>query len=179
MTKLPLRYRAFRFGYSERVISVMASSSPGKLKISYVPITIGVVSLVLLVAGYIYLNRSRRLDKPEAQASSEAKAYVKDLGLSDVKMQAAENFMQQQVVEVSGKIANNGGQPLEAVDVYCLFYGTDGKLIHRERVAIVRAKSKPLNPGETRDFRLPFDSLPGGWNQAMPHLVVASIEFGK
>jgi hypothetical protein len=157
----------------------MASSSPDKLKVPYIPITIGVVSLVLLIAAYIYLNRSRSADQLEVQVSSEAKAYVKNLGLSDVKMQAAENFMQQQVVEVSGKISNNGSRPLETVDVYCLFYGVDGRLIHRERVPIIRAKGKPLNPSETRDFRLPFDSLPGSWNQTMPHLVVAQIEFGK
>jgi hypothetical protein len=157
----------------------MASSSHDKLKISYAPIAIGIVSLLLLAAAYIYLTRSRPEGEPESQASPEAKAYVKNLGLSDVKMQAAENFMQQRVLEVSGKISNNGDRPLEAVDVYCLFYGADGRLVHRERVPIVRAKSKPLSPGETRDFRLPFDSLPPNWNQEMPHLVVAQIAFGK
>jgi hypothetical protein len=150
-----------------------------KAKASYVPIIIGAVTLVLLVAAYFYLNHPQPESQPDTAASTEAKAYVKNLGLSDVKMQASENFMQQQVVEISGKISNDGDRPLQRVDVYCLFYGTNGQLAHRERVPIVKAKAKPLNPGETRDFRLPFDSLPADWNRAMPNLVVAQIAFGQ
>jgi hypothetical protein len=113
----------------------------------------------------------------EAQASADAKAYVKNLELADVNMQAAENFMKQQVVEVVGKISNRGPRALDSVYVYCLFYGVNGQLLHRERVPIVRSKGKKLAPNETRAFRLPFDALPAGWNQDMPKLVVAQITF--
>lgn len=92
-------------------------------------------------------------------------------------MKASENFMHQQVVEIEGKIANNGARPLRSVDVYCLFYGLDGRELHRERMSIVRSSTAPLKPGETRAFRLPFDSLPDGWNQAMPKMVIAQIVF--
>jgi hypothetical protein len=34
-----------------------------------------------------------------------------------------------------------------------------------------------LKPGESRDFRLPFDDIPGSWNNQMPQLVIARIEF--
>lgn len=157
----------------------MPSPSPGKLKVSYIPIVIGAVVLLLLIAAAIYLNHSQKTTQPEAEASAEAKAYVKNLDLSDVRMQAAENFMQQRVVEVDGNISNKGNRALNEVDVYCLFYNPSGQLVHRERVPIVRAKSKPLYPGETRPFRLPFDTLPENWNQAMPNLVVAGIEFSR
>ena len=157
----------------------MARSIPDARKVSYIPIIIGAVTLVLLLACYFYLNSSHRTGDSESQASAEAKAYVKNLELSDVKMQAAENFMQQQVVEVGGKITNKGNRPLSSIDVFCLFYSVDGRMIHRERVSVVRAKTKPLQPEETRSFRLPFDSLPSEWNQAMPHLVVAQITFAQ
>ncbi|MFZ0593615.1 MAG: FxLYD domain-containing protein [Bryobacteraceae bacterium] len=157
----------------------MPSSSPDKPRVSYVPIAIGAATLVLLIGVYIYLSRPHETGQTEEQASADAKAYVNNLELSDVRLQAAENFMQQQVVEVDGKITNRGDRPLNAVDVYCLFYGVNGQMVHRERVPIVRAKGKPLNPGATREFRLPFDTLPPNWNQTMPHLVVARIEFAK
>jgi len=156
----------------------MASRASDKHSISYVPVAIGIVSLAILIAALLYLNRSHPAGS-DNRASAEAKAYVNHLQLSDVNMQAAENFMQQQVVEVLGKIANDGNRPLDSVDVYCLFYDVSGKMIHRERVPIVRATGKPLVPGETRDFRLPFDSLPDEWNQAVPHLVVAQIKFAQ
>jgi hypothetical protein len=94
-------------------------------------------------------------------------------------MQATENFMQQRVVEIQGKITNNGPRALESVDVYCLFYGVDGREIYRERLAIVPPRGAALNSRETRSFRLPFDNLPDGWNQTMPKLVIAQIRFAK
>jgi len=157
----------------------MASPASEKHKVSYIPIIIGAVTLVLLIGGYLYLNTERSTDETEEQASAEAKAYLSNLQLSDVKMQAAENFMQQQVVEVDGKITNKGPRALKLIDVYCLFYSVDGHMIHRERVPVVRATGKPLAPNETRNFRLPFDALPDNWNQAMPHLVVAQITFAQ
>ena len=157
----------------------MPSRSRGKSKVSYIPIVIGAVVLLLLIAAGLYLSHSQRPEQPEAEASADAKAYVKNLDLSDVRMQAAENFMRQRVVEVSGNISNKGSRALNEVEVYCLFYSAAGQLVHRERVPIVREKGKPLYPGETRPFRLPFDALPENWNQAMPSLVVAGIEFSR
>jgi hypothetical protein len=124
----------------------------------------------------IYFNRPAATPAAQAAASAEAKAYVHNLALSDVRMQASENFMRQRVVEIQGKIANNGPRPLKSIEIYCLFYGIDGREVYRERVPIVRSTA-PLNPNETRPFRLPYDSLPEGWNQAMPKMVIAQIAF--
>jgi hypothetical protein len=112
-------------------------------------------------------------------ASAEAKAYLPNLRLSDVSMKATENFMRQQVVEVEGKITNNGSRAVISVSVYCLFSGVEGREVYRERVAIVPSKGTPLRPGETRNFRLPFDSLPETWNQALPRMAVAQITFAN
>jgi hypothetical protein len=154
----------------------MKSPATNKQKVSYIPILVGAVVVLLLAGILVFLNSSRSATESE-EASAAAKAYVKYLDLSDVRMEAAENFMQQQVVEIDGKITNKGERRLGRVDVYCLFYGVDGRMIHRERVPIVKAKGPQLGPNETRAFRLPFDTLPSEWNQAMPKLVIAQIEF--
>jgi hypothetical protein len=139
----------------------------------------GSLVLVAVIACFLYLRKPSPENTQNGSASPEARAYVSNLVLSDVTMKAAENFMQQQVVEIEGKITNNGPQPLESVDVYCLFRGVDGHELHRERVPIVRPKSSSVKPKETRPFRLAFDSLPDGWNQAMPTLVIAQITFAR
>ena len=51
-------------------------------------------------------------------------------------------------------------------------------MVLKERVEIVRGRLGGLKPGETKDFRLPFDNLPQSWNQGMPQLVIAEIVFG-
>ncbi|MGI9070650.1 MAG: hypothetical protein ACR2JB_04805 [Bryobacteraceae bacterium] len=87
--------------------------------------------------------------------------------------------MKQQVIEIEGKITNNGPRPVQFVEVYCLFRAVDGHEMYRERAPLMRAKTAPVNPKETRPFRLAFDSLPAGWNQAIPTLVIAQITFAR
>ncbi len=137
------------------------------------------VAVVLAAAGLLYLNRPVPQQGGDVQASPEAKAYAANLSLSDVQIKATENFMQQQVVEIEGKITNKGSRPLKSVDVFCMFHGFDGREIYRERVPIVLPASRPLEPNQSRTFRLPFDSLPDGWNQAMPGLAMARIVFAR
>jgi hypothetical protein len=151
----------------------MAAATSPIRKIPVSAWIIAALAITLLAAGMFYLNRPAKTVADAGEAPAEAKAYLPNLQLSDVTMQATANFMQQQVVEVQGKIANRGPRKLAVVEVYCLFYGADGKEVHRERLPIVRA----LEPGETRGFRLPFDSLPDAWNQAMPRLAIAKIAF--
>ncbi len=104
----------------------------------------------------------------------DAKAYVRNLKLSEVTMKATESYVGQTVTEIEGKIANAGDRTVKHADVYCVFYNSYGEVVIRERVAIV---TSPLKPGESRAFRLPFDDIPSGWNNQMPQLVIARIEF--
>jgi hypothetical protein len=157
----------------------MAQRVVAARKIPIAVLVAGIIGLILLVAAAVYLTRPAHNKSSEPPASQDAKAYVSELRLSDVTMKASENFMKQQVVEVEGKITNAGDRALKSVDVYCLFYGIDGREIHRERVAILQSKAAPLKPNETRPFRLPFDTLPDGWNQAMPRMVIAGITFAQ
>jgi hypothetical protein len=158
----------------------MSSSSavPNKKPVPLVPLLMAAVAVLALLGGVLYLNRPAPKTLAST-ASHEAKAYLTNLGLSDVNMQASENLVNQKVVEVLGNISNNGPRELKSIDVYCLFYGLDGREVHRERLRIVGGAGTPgsLKPGATKSFRMPFDSLPDGWNQALPKMVIAQITF--
>jgi hypothetical protein len=105
----------------------------------------------------------------------DAKAYVRNLQLADVTMKATESYVQQMVTEIEGKITNGGARTVKEVDVYCIFYNRYGEVVLRKRVPIVKSLVKP---GESRSFRLPFDEIPESWNNQMPQVVIAGIEFG-
>jgi hypothetical protein len=154
----------------------MASTTRAKVP---VPLLVaGIVVLICAIAAVVYFGGSpRSAAATQSSASAEAKAYLPYLQLSDVSMKATENFMKQQVVEVEGKITNNGRRAIDSVSVYCLFSGVDGREVYRERVPVVQSKGSALKPGESRSFRLPFDSLPDSWNQALPRMVIAQITF--
>jgi hypothetical protein len=140
-------------------------------------VVIGVV-LVLGAAGFFYLDRaSRQPPPPPTPLTADAKAYVRNLKLSDVQMQAHEDYFKQQIVEITGTIANAGNRGLQVVDINCVFYDPYGQVVLRQRVPIVSRKAGGLAPGASKPFRLPFDTLPESWNNQMPQLVIAAIEF--
>lgn len=145
-------------------------------RLPLLPVVIGVIVLVAAVLGISYLNRPTPKNLGTGP-SPEAKAYLSHLELRDVTMKASENFMNQQVVEVEGTIGNNGPRPLRSIEVFCLFYGVEGHELYRERVPVISSSGPALKPGEARYFRLPFDNLPAGWNQALPKMVIARINF--
>jgi len=138
-----------------------------------------VIAVVILLGTGVwaytqYLDRHNQTDLP---LTPEAKLYTRNLQLSDVELKANENYFQQAVVEINGKIANTGPRPLETVEIYCVFRDPYGQLVLRRRLAIVNPRMGGLKPGETKTFRLPFDDLPQSWNQAMPQLVIAGVKF--
>jgi len=134
-----------------------------------------VLAVVLFVGGALAWFISR--PKPALSAvplTADAKAYVRNLQLTDVSMKATESYVGQMVTEIEGKITNAGARNVDQAEVYCIFYNAYGEVILRERVPIVKGGIKP---GETRNFRLPFDDIPSSWNNQMPQLVIARIEF--
>lgn len=135
--------------------------------------------LVLLVGGAAawYFLQPRDNANQAPVLTPEAKAYVKNLKLSGVELKATDSAMAKALIEIVGNITNNGDRRLKLVELHCIFYDPYNQVVLRERVAIVRPKNGGMAPAETKAFRMPFDNMPGSWNQAMPQLVIAQIQF--
>jgi hypothetical protein len=128
--------------------------------------------------GFWYLDRqAKRMPVEKVVLTPEAKSYVKFLKLGDVTMKATDAFLRQTLVEILGKITNFGDRDLASVEINCVFYDVYGQVVLRERVPIVRRDRGGIKTGETKDFRLAFDTIPESWNQALPQLVIARIIF--
>jgi hypothetical protein len=105
----------------------------------------------------------------------EARGYVKNLQLSNVKMQASDTLARQTLTEILGNVRNTGDRTVNRVEVTCIFYDSNDKPLYQERVAMVKSS---LKPGELRPFRLAFDTIPDGWNNQLPVLAIAFVVFG-
>ena len=141
-----------------------------------VPLVI-IAALLPVVGGLIwYIERNPRPPAQKAVITAEAKDYTKNLKLANVEMKATTNYVGAAVIEILGDITNGGNRPLELVELNCVFYDPSGLVVWRERVPIVRRR---LDPGQTRNFRLPFEAIPQSWNQALPTLVIAHIKFAE
>ncbi len=139
---------------------------------------LSIIGFVIIAGVAIWLIQQYAARNPQPAALTlEAKSYVRNLALSDVELKAAQSYVKQTVVEISGKITNNGTRKVEQVEIFCIFSDAYGQVVLRERLPIVKRTTGGLKPGETKSFRLPFDDLPESWNQALPQLVIAHIEF--
>jgi hypothetical protein len=156
---------------------VASKPQPKKASIPPVAVVIGLV-LALGLAGFLYLDKSSKKEPPPLPPlSQEARAYAHNLHLANVEMKAHESYLKQSVVEITGDIQNGGDRTVKLVEITCVFYDAYGQVVLRERVPIVSAKLGVAAPGQTRPFRLPFDNVPEAWNQVMPQLVIARIDF--
>ena len=111
------------------------------------------------------------------QLTEEAKAYLPSLKLNNVEMSAEESFLEQTVLKIEGDLANHGDRTLRTVDIYCIFREPHGQEVSRELVRIFGRRSNSLDPDENYNFKLTFDEVPKVWNQALPELYIAQIEF--
>ncbi len=160
-------------------MAVESNTASGKRRARVPPSAIIIVVVMLAVgAGFWYLDyQAKHMTVPKVILTPEAKAYVKYLKLGDVRMKATDAYLRQTLVEILGQITNFGDRNLASVEINCVFYDPYGQIVLRQRVAIVRRDRGGLKPGETKDFRLAFDTIPESWNQALPQLVIAQIVF--
>jgi hypothetical protein len=157
--------------------SKSAPAPQNKLQIPPLMIVIGVL-VVLGGAGFVILDRkANEPPPPPAPLTAEARTYVHNLKLSQVQMNAHTSYLDQQIVEITGSVANGGDRKLAVAEINCVFFDAYGQLVLRQRVPVITRKMGGLAPGETKQFRLPFDNIPESWNQAMPQLVIAQIQF--
>lgn len=160
------------------------ASLPARPGDSSLPLYSAIVAVLVLAgaaAWWLFLRTPPKPPEPPP-LTEEAREYVRNgyLALSEVEMKAAENYMMTTVVEIIGKITNKGPRSIGVVELNCIFYDPYGQVVLRERVPIVRrTKGRPFQPGETRPFRLAFDNIPAGWNQVLPQLVIARIDFER
>ena len=142
---------------------------------------IAIVMMALVGTGFFwwtrYASAAASVHKVPAALTPEAKAYVRNLKISNPEMKAHESYMKQSIVEITGRIKNDGPRALKSVDIFCSFYDAYGQIVLRERVSIVREKLGGLKPGDEKPFRLAFDTVSESWNQTMPNLVIASVQF--
>jgi hypothetical protein len=154
--------------------------APAPEKRAAVPPLVIVLGLFVVLggAGFVFLNhKAGQPPPPPPPLTQEARAYVHNLKLSNVLMNAHTSYLNQQGVEITGNVANAGDRKLALVEINCVFYDGYGQLVLRERVPVVSRKMGGLAPGETKQFRLPFDSIPESWNQVMPTMVIAQVQF--
>jgi hypothetical protein len=145
------------------------------------PILIGIVIVVVVVGAIVFLLRS---EQPKAV---EPSPYASNLKFSDLKTSAAQNFAGATVNYLDGEITNAGSQTVIHAVVRVTFKDDIGQTAQKEELPIhvlrtggpydeaVDLNFSPLQPGQTKTFRLTFDDISAQWNHAYPDLKVTEV----
>lgn len=145
------------------------------------PILIG-VAIVAIVVGLLVL-----LLRTEKKAASEPHPYASSLKISDLKMSAAQNFVGATVSYIDGNVTNTGDKTVIHAMVQVVFQDDMGQIAQRENVPLrvlqtsgpypdtVDFNLSPLAPGQTKPFRLTFESLSSQWNHQYPDIQVTDV----
>ncbi len=113
--------------------------------------------------------------------------YARNLVVSDLMMSESTSLSGGKSTFLDGVIRNSGSETVAAVGVQVLFANDEGMppRVETEPLALIRTREPyvdtqpvgvaPLRPGDQREFRLIFESLPANWNTQMPEIHVTSV----
>jgi hypothetical protein len=114
--------------------------------------------------------------------------YAASLPLSQLAMSESTSLSGGKSTFIDGHIQNTGGQTVSGVTVQVIFRNDEAMppQIETLPLSLIRTRepyidtqsvgSAPLKPGDARDFRLIFESIPANWNMQMPEIRIIQID---
>ncbi len=144
-----------------------------------IAIAVAVVIVVAVVFAFLLRNQPKSASGPPP--------YATNLKLSDFKMSAAENFVGATVSYVDGTVTNVGEKMVTHIMVEVRFKDEMGQLSQREDLPLQVLKTSgpypeavdfsvsPLGPGQSKPFRLTFESISAQWNHQFPDIQVTDV----
>jgi hypothetical protein len=113
--------------------------------------------------------------------------YAPSLAIANVHMSEASNFAGGKVIYLDGDIINKGDKTVTAITVQVAFFNDLKEIAQKDSLPLNLIRTHepyvdtqpvsvaPLRPGDQREFRLIFDSVPGDWNQQYPELRIIQV----
>jgi hypothetical protein len=144
----------------------------------------GVVVLVVLL-GLVFATRHKSQASPNT--IQPLAAYAAELPLSQLAMSESTSLSGGKSTFIDGHVQNAGGQTVSGITVQVIFRNDEAMPPQVETLplSVVRMRepyidtqpisAAPLKPGEERDFRLIFETIPANWNTQMPEIHVISV----
>lgn len=147
-------------------------------------IVAGLVVLALL-AGIIFAGRKKTAQITGIQPLA---AYAANLPISGLAMSESTSLSGGKSTFIDGHVRNAGGQTVTGITVQVIFRNDEGMPPDVETVPMMLIRTRepyidtqtvgaaPLKPGDERDFRLIFESIPANWNQQMPEIRIIRVQ---
>jgi Protein of unknown function (DUF2393) len=148
----------------------------------------GVAGLAVLavVIGLLFATRH----KPQLPTNTiqPLAGYAANLSLTQLAMSESTSLSGGKSTFIDGHIQNTGGETVSGITVQVIFRNDEAMPPQVETLplSLIRTRepyidtqsvgASPLKPGDERDFRLIFETIPMNWNTQMPEVHVIRIE---
>ena len=154
---------------------------------SFPTAVVGIAAAVVVVAVAVFALLASRGRSRNAGAPLPLDAYAESLPLSGLAMSEATSLSGGKSTFLDGHVTNKGSKTVTGVTVQ-VFFNNDLQLApHLETLPLTLIRTRepyvdtqpvaaaPLAPGQDREFRLIFESIPDNWNVQLPAIHVVRV----
>lgn len=151
--------------------------NPGRFRIAWMGATTIAIALVIVMWPGAERPRHSRAGETHLPFGSAEQSYAPHLQIENLALSRAENFLNQEVTTLGGRLTNAGNLPVSNVELTVEFSDELGQVVLRESRAVFTPQAPQLAPGERRDFEISFEHIPTSWNIQQPTVHVSGILF--
>jgi hypothetical protein len=149
----------------------------------------GGAALVAVIVVGVVVFAGRKNPEAAPVTLQPADGYSASLPLTDFAMSEAGNLSGGKLTYLDGRVRNAGGKTVTAATVQVVFQNDEGLAPQIDTVPLTLIRMKepyidtepmaadPLKPGDEREFRLTFETVPDNWNSQMPEVRVVGTEL--
>jgi hypothetical protein len=147
----------------------------------------GVAGLAVLIVVVVLVVMGRHKAAAPTTLQPLA-AYAANLPLSQLAMSESTSLSGGKSTFIDGHIRNAGNQTVSGITVQVIFRNDEAMppQIETLPLSLIRTRepyidtqpvsAAPLKPGDERDFRLIFESIPPNWNTQMPEIRLIKVD---
>jgi Protein of unknown function (DUF2393) len=143
---------------------------------------IAALIVIVVVGALVFAGRKKPAAPPNTLQPADA--YALNLPLSQFAMSESANLSGGKLTYLDGHVRNTGDRTVTGVTVQVVFQNDEALAPQIDTVPLTLIRMKepyidteavsadPLKPGDDREFRLIFESVPTNWNTQMPEVRV-------
>jgi len=152
------------------------------------PAVWGVAALIVVVVVGILIFAGRRKGPAAPTTLQPPDAYAASLPMTNLAMSESDNLSGGKMTYLDGHIQNTGSRTVTGATVQVVFANDEAMppAVQTVPLTLVRTtqpyidteplSAEPLKPGDSHDFRLPFEAVPANWNQQMPEVRIIQTQ---
>ena len=153
---------------------------PDRGRLSFA-LLIAAAAVVIALAGFYFLpgrqSPSRGNVESHPPFGPTERAYASKIHVENLALSHAENYLNQEVIILSGQLVNEGDRALAEVELTVEFSDAMNQVVLRESRLALTPQAPPLGPGQRNSFEISFEHISAMWNVQVPTVRVTGLLF--